>query len=92
MVGIFQSLIIVLSICQGRQQAFYCHASDIEPSRRGRRRSFRPGDHISIRMFRHQDRIQHVPEASATALSAGKQHPNSIAAPKLQSAPLRVRR
>jgi hypothetical protein len=50
-VGIFQSLIIVLSICQGRQQASYCHACDIEPSRRGRRRSFRPGDHISLECF-----------------------------------------
>ncbi|MGY3591948.1 hypothetical protein ACVIGB_008469 [Bradyrhizobium sp. USDA 4341] len=79
-VGLFNSLIIVLSVCQGRQQASYCHASDIEPSRRWRRRSFRPGDHISIRMFRHQDRIQHVSEAAATALSTGKQLPMSIAA------------
>jgi hypothetical protein len=80
-VGLFNSLIIVLSVCQGRHRASYCHASDIEPSRRRRRRSFRPGDQISIRMFRHQDRIQRVPEASATALSTGKQHPISIAAP-----------
>jgi hypothetical protein len=80
-VGIFQSLIIVLAICQGRQQASHCHACDTEPSKRRRRRSFRPGDHISIRMFRHQDRTQHVPEASARALCAGMQHPISIAAP-----------
>jgi hypothetical protein len=59
-VGLFQSLIIVLSVCQGRQQASYCHASNIEPSRRRLRRSFRPRDHISIRIFRHEDRIQHV--------------------------------
>jgi hypothetical protein len=79
-VGLFNSLIIVLSVCQGRQQASYCHASDIEPSRRRRRRPFRPRDHVSIRMFPHQDSIQHVPEA-ATALPTGKQHPISIAAP-----------
>jgi hypothetical protein len=81
MVGPFNSLITVLSVCQGRQQASYCHASDIEFSRRRLRRSFQPGDRISIRIFRHQDRIQHVPEASATALSAGMQHSISIAAP-----------
>ncbi len=80
-VVLFNSLIIVLSVCQGREQASYCHASDIEPSRRRRRRSFRRGDHISIRMFRYKDHIQHVPGASATGLSAGKQHPISIAAP-----------
>lgn len=79
-VGIFQSLIIVFSICEGKP-ASYCHASDIEPSKRKRRRSFRPRDHISIGMFRQQDRIRHVPEASATGLYAGKQHPISIAAP-----------
>jgi len=80
-VGIFQSLIIVLSICLGRQQASYCPTSDIEPAKRRRRRSFRLEDHIPIRMFRHQDRTQHVLEASAKALCAGKQHPISIAAP-----------
>jgi hypothetical protein len=69
--GIFKSLIIVLSICQGRQQASHCHACDIELSKRRRRRSFRSGDRISISMFRHQDRTQHVPEALAKALSAG---------------------
>ena len=31
-VGIFHSLIIVLSIWQGRKQASYCRASDIAPS------------------------------------------------------------
>jgi len=80
-VGILQSLIIVLSICQGREQASHCRASDIEPSRPRRRQSFRPGDPISIRMFRYKDGIQHVPGASATGLSAGTQHPISIAAP-----------
>jgi len=80
-VGIFQSVIIVPSICQGRQQASYCRASDIEPSKPRRRRSFCPGEHISIRMFRYKDGIQHVPGASATRLSAGKQHSISIAAP-----------
>jgi hypothetical protein len=70
-VGIFQPLIIVLSICQGRQQASYCHACAIEPSRRRRRRLSRPGEHISIGMFHHPDRIQHVPEALATTLSVG---------------------
>jgi hypothetical protein len=80
-VGIFQSLIIVLSICQGKQQASYCRASDIEPSRRRRRRSFRPGEPIPIKMFHHSDRIQHVPEASATALSVGIRHSISISAP-----------
>jgi len=78
---IFQSSITVLSVCHGRQQASYCRASNIKPSGRERRRSFRPGDRISIRMFRHEDCIQYAPEASATALSAGKQHPISIAAP-----------
>lgn len=34
-VGLFQSLIIVLSICQGRQQASYYHASDIGPPSAG---------------------------------------------------------
>lgn len=81
MVVHFNSLIIVLSVCRGREQASYCHASDIELSRRRRRRSFRWGDHISIRMFRYKDRIQHVPGALATGLSIGKQHPISIAAP-----------
>jgi hypothetical protein len=80
-VEIFQSLIISLFIYQGRQQASYCRASGIKPSKRKRRRSFRPGEHISIRTFRHQDRIQHVPEASATALPARVQYPISIAAP-----------
>ena len=37
-VGIFQPLIIVRSICQGRQQASDRHACGIEPSRRRRRR------------------------------------------------------
>ncbi|MGY4362836.1 hypothetical protein ACVW0J_009329 [Bradyrhizobium sp. i1.7.7] len=81
MVVLFNSLIIVLSVCQGREQASYCHASDIEPARRRRRRSFRRGDPISIRMFHYKDRIQHVPGASATGLAAGKEHPISIAAP-----------
>ena len=80
-VGIFHSLIIVLSIWQGRKQASYCRASDIAPSRRGRRRSFPSGRPYSIRMFRYKDRIHHVPGASATELYAGKQHPISIAAP-----------
>jgi hypothetical protein len=81
MVVLFNSLIIVLSVCQGREQASYCHASDIEPSRRKRRRSFRWGDHISTRMLRYKDRIQHVAGAPATGLSAGKRYPISIAAP-----------
>jgi hypothetical protein len=81
MVVLFNSLIVVLSVCQDREQASYCHASDIELSRRRLRRSFQPGDRISTRMFRHKNRIQHVPGASATGLSAGKQHPISIAAP-----------
>jgi hypothetical protein len=80
-VGILQSSIIVLSICQGRKQASYCRASDIEPSKPRRRRTFRPGEHISIRMFRYEDGIQHIPGASATGFSARKQHPISIAAP-----------
>jgi hypothetical protein len=79
-VVLFNSLIIVLSVCQGREQASYCQASDIEPSRRRRRRSLRWGDQISIRMFRYKDRIQHVPGAQRR-LSAGKRHPISIAAP-----------
>jgi hypothetical protein len=81
MVVLFNSLTIVLSVCQGREQARYCHSSDIEPSRRKRRRSFPWEDYVSIRMFRNKDRIQHALGASATGLSAGKQHPISIAAP-----------
>ncbi|MCP3460373.1 hypothetical protein [Bradyrhizobium sp. CCGUVB23] len=61
-VEIFQSLITVLSICQDWQQASYCRASGIKLSKRKRRRSFRTGEHISIRMFRDQDRIQHFPK------------------------------
>jgi hypothetical protein len=34
-VGIFQSWTIVLSICQGRQQASYCHTSTSSPSGAG---------------------------------------------------------
>jgi hypothetical protein len=77
MVVLFNSLIIVLSVCQGREQASYCHASDIEPSRRKRRRSFRWGDHISTRMFRYKDRIQHVPGAQrrGSPLGSGIQSP-----------------
>ena len=77
MVVLFNSLIIVLSVCQGREQASYCQASDIEPSRRRRRRSFRWGDQISIRMFRYKDRIQHVPGAQrrGSPLGSGIQFP-----------------
>lgn len=63
MVVLFNSLTIVLSVCQGREQARYCHSSDIEPSRRKRRRSFPWEDYVSIRMFSNKDRIQHVPGA-----------------------------
>ena len=77
MVKLFNLLIIVLSVCQGREQASYCHASGIKPSKLKRRRSFRWGDQISIRMFRYKDRIQHVPGAQrrGSPLGSGIQFP-----------------
>jgi hypothetical protein len=61
-VRFFKSLITVLSIRQGRKQASYCRASDVKPSRRGRRWSLPPEEHISITMFSNQDRTRHVPK------------------------------
>jgi|NGEPerStandDraft_6_1074524.scaffolds.fasta_scaffold11401_3 hypothetical protein len=56
-VGLFQSSIIVLPVCQSRQQVSYCHPPEIEPSRHRLSRSFPRRRQILNRIFRHEDRI-----------------------------------
>jgi hypothetical protein len=56
-VGLFQSSVIVLQVCQSWQQACYCHAPEIEPSRHRLRWSLPPRRQIPDSIFRNEDRI-----------------------------------
>ena len=56
-VGLFQSSIIILPVCQGRQQVSYCHPPEIELSSYRLPQSFPRGRQILNRIFRHEDRI-----------------------------------